>query len=519
MSSISDKIKEKPWLGWVLFLGTMGIVFVLGLFASEVTERRAEATVAYAPNREIDQFDPRNSVWGKAYPREYESWKATEDTTFKSKHMSSAREDMLEKNPNLVILWAGYGFSKEYNTPRGHYYAITDLQEIQRTGAPTGPNDGPMPSTCWTCKSPDVPRLMNEKGVAEFYKGKWASKGSEVVNPIGCGDCHDSKTMDLRISRPALIEGMKAMGKDINKATNQEMRSLVCAQCHVEYYFDGSDKSKGKYLTFPWKEGQTVEDMERYYDNLEFKDWTHKISRAPMLKAQHPGYEIYKMGIHGQRGVSCADCHMPYTSEGGVKFTDHQINSPLAKIDKSCQVCHREDAEELKSNVYANQDRVDDLKMRVEPLIVKAHYEAGKAWELGATEAEMKPILKLIRHAQWRWDYAVASHGASAHAPVEMTRVLGSSLDKAQEARMLLARLLATKGFIGEVEIPDISTKEKAQRAIGLDPDKMRETKDRFLKTLVPEWIKKAEERHSKLQPRVEGGDQIPHFEHDTEKI
>ena len=31
----------------------------------------------------------------------------------------------------------------------------------------------PQPATCWTCKSTDVPRKMNEMGAANFYKAKW----------------------------------------------------------------------------------------------------------------------------------------------------------------------------------------------------------------------------------------------------------------------------------------------------------------------------------------------------------
>ena len=74
-------------------------------------------------------------------------------------------------------------------------------------------------------------------------------------------------------------------------------------------------------------------------------DWTHQLSKAPMLKAQHPGYEIYLTGTHASRGVSCADCHMPYISEGGQKFTSHHIVSPLKNVSNSCQVCHREETE------------------------------------------------------------------------------------------------------------------------------------------------------------------------------
>jgi nitrite reductase (cytochrome c-552) len=407
--------------------------------------------------------------------------------------------DVLHEDSRLVVLWAGYGFAKDYNQGRGHQYAIEDLRNSLRTGGPKGKGDGPMPATCWTCKSPDVPRLMNENGIAEFYSGKWADKGAEVVNPIGCADCHDSKTMKLKISRPALVEAFQEMGKDINQATHQEMRSLVCAQCHVEYYFD--KKQPGKegvpYLKFPWKNGMSAEAMEEYYDAIEFKDWTHKLSRAPMLKAQHPGYETYLTGVHADRGVSCADCHMPYKSEGGQKFTDHHIQSPLNNVANACQVCHREDADKLKLNVYERQKKATENRLKLENFIVKAHIEAKKAWDLGATEEQMKDILMDIRHAQWRWDYSAAAHGASFHSPVETARVMGSAFTIIQEGRLKLARLLSDLGYNKPVDMPDISTKEKAQEYIGLDVEKMKKEKEAFKENLVPKWLEEAKAREA----------------------
>jgi len=154
------------------------------------------------------------------------------------------------------------------------------------------------------------------------------------------------------------VEAFQRQGKDISKSTHQEMRSLVCAQCHVEYYFKGKED---KYLTFPWDKGFNVEDIEKYYDEYEFTDWTHKLSRTPMLKAQHPDFELFQMGIHSQRGLSCVDCHMPFKSEGGIKFTDHHVQSPLNNIANSCQVCHRESENTLRNNVYDRQDKVFEL--------------------------------------------------------------------------------------------------------------------------------------------------------------
>ncbi len=495
MKPFSEQIKEKPWKGWVLFFGTIVIVFFLGLLASSIIERRSEAIFAYAPRNDFSQFEPRNEKWGSNFPHEFESYYKTSDTSFRSKYNGSVMIDELEDDPRMVILWAGYAFSKEYKQGRGHYYAVEDVRNILRTGAPNDSVSSPMPNTCWTCKGPDVPRMMNQEGIAEFYKGSWEKWGAEIVNPIGCADCHDVNTMQLRISRPALVEAFERQGKDISKATHQEMRSLVCAQCHVEYYFNKEKIEGVQYLTFPWDNGMTVEDAEQYYDKINFSDWTHQLSKAPMLKAQHPGYEIYLTGVHAQRGISCADCHMPYKSEGGVKFTDHHIQSPLNNVANSCQVCHREETNILIADVYARQTKIKENVLVLEDLLVKAHIEAKTAWEKGATQEQMNSILQDIRHAQWRWDYSVASHGGAFHSPVETGRIVSTGIHIGQEARIKLTRLLANLGYNIEVEMPDISTKAKAQEYIGLDMARLNDDKKTFLETTVPKWVEQARKR------------------------
>lgn len=478
---IIDLVREKPAYGWVLFLGTVGITFVLGLFASSVMERRVESRALFQIAKPVDQWESNNETWGRNYPREYERWKVTADSSFKSKYAGSAMRDSLAEHPEMVVLWAGYAFSREYNQARGHYHAIEDVRNVLRTGVP-------QPGTCWSCKSSDVPRVMHKMGIKEFYSAKWADIGPEMINPIGCLDCHDPKTMDLRISRPALAEAFQRQGKDITKATHQEMRSLVCAQCHVEYYF--KDKQSA-YLTFPWDKGTSAEQIESYYDQIEFTDWVHALSKTPMLKAQHPDWELFQKGIHSERGISCADCHMPYRSEGGVKFTDHKIQSPLNNLSNSCEVCHGDRAEELVKNVNDRQDKIAELRAQVEKLLVKAHIEAKTAIDKGATETEMKPVQKLIRHAQWRWDFTVASVGGAFHAPLESARILGSAIEKGQEARLLLAHILDKYGVKTPVPMPDVSTKAKAQAFIGLDMNKLIAEKDEFKKTVIPEWDNK----------------------------
>ena len=185
---------------------------------------------------------------------------------------------------------------------------------------------------------------------------------------------------------------------------------------------------------------------------------------------------------------------MPYTADGGVKYSDHQIQSPLAKMDRTCLVCHRESEETLRQNVYERQEKCLEVRGRLEDLLAKAHIEAKFAWDKGATEAEMKDALQDIRKSQWRWDYAVASHGASFHAPQEVLRLMGDGIDYAGQARLKIAKVLAKHGFAGEVPMPDISTKAKAQAYIGLDMLAMESKKKAFMENIVPQWLTIAKE-------------------------
>lgn len=476
MSDLRDFIRQHTWAAWGLFILTCTVVVLIGLLGTSILERRLEMKTAVKQFNPLDKMETDAAVWGQQFPRQYDRYLQTKNMDFISREGGSAPIDMLQRDPRLVVLWAGYAFSRDYNQGRGHYYAIEDIQKTLRTGIPQA-------MTCFTCKSPDVLKGMEEKGTKDFYKGKWADGVKDITHSIGCLDCHDPQTMKLRISRPALNEALERQGQDPAALNHQQMRSMVCAQCHVEYYFKGEEK----YLTFPWDHGMSVEEIENYYDETKFKDWVHALSKAPMLKAQHPDYEIYKMGIHAQRGVACADCHMPYRREGGEKFTDHLVQSPLNNIANSCQVCHRESEEQLRANVFERQDKIRELRLRAEDLLVQAHVEAKAAWDAGATEAEMKTVLELIRKSQWRWDFAAAGHGSSFHAPLEIMRILGHAIDLAQQARLELNGILIKKGVALPVTVPDISTKEKAQNYIGLDMPKFIQEKNEFLKSLMGE--------------------------------
>jgi len=106
----------------------------------------------------------------------------------------------------------------------------------------------------------------------------------------------------------------------------------------------------------------------------------------------------------------------------------------------------------------------------------------------------MKEILQDIRHAQWRWDYSIASHGSFFHAPEETLRILGSAINKGQDARVKLRTVLA-KYNAGYFAAPDFSTKEKAQVVIGLPYQKLVDEKMTFLNGLRKEWIEEQKQK------------------------
>jgi len=486
----------------ILLGGSLVAIVAMGVLANSISGKQEERTIINStPVIKEKGIESRNEEWAKYFPRQYDSWKQTKQ--------NDTIDDMIKKKPQLAILWAGYGFAKDYNAPRGHFYAVQSNINSLRTGAPVGPDTGPMPTACWTCKSPDVPRVMDEEGENEFFTGKWARLGDQIVNPIGCGDCHDSQTTNLTITRPHLKRALEASGTKLDEITHQEMRSLVCAQCHVEYYFKKTEyKDKaGKdqvaaVVTLPWAEGLNVEGIEKYYDSYGFSDWTHKISKTPMLKAQHPGYELYKTGIHARRGVACADCHMPYVREGAVKYSDHHIANPLDNIANTCLTCHRESEEEFKAVVKRKFERKEQLMELAMNSLGKAHLEAGRAWEAGASEAEMADVQQLIRSGQWMWDYAIASHGSFYHAPEETLRILSVANDKGQEARVKLVAVLA-KHNVFDYVAPDFSTKEKAQEIAGVPLQQLVDEKLEFKKTLLEEWNQKAvAEGRLNMEPR-----------------
>jgi nitrite reductase (cytochrome c-552) len=239
--------------------------------------------------------------------------------------------------------------------------------------------------------------------------------------------------MRLIVTNPALEEVLQAQGKDWRTFTRQEMRTVVCANCHVEYYFAG----EGKYLTFPWKDGTKIDNIAQYYANAAFKDWEHGQSGAPMIKMQHPEYEFFTAdSTHYKAGVACADCHMPYTRDGAAKFSTHNVQSPLLNAETACGACHT-DVAYVTGRVALIQQQVRQTMDATEDAIVAAiqSIEAAAATPDVNTDL-LTEARDLHREAQLRWDFVAAENSMGFHNPEEALRILANATDLARQAQL-----------------------------------------------------------------------------------
>ncbi len=471
---------------------------VVALFAlrDNIAERKTEAKTTVFKVADVDEQTTDPAVWGRNFPRQYDSYRRTVDmerTRYggseadpfavgrDSIHKSTSR---IEQDPRLKTMWNGYAFAIDFREERGHAYMLHDQQETERV------LQKPQVGACLHCHASitvayreaglaagapgtlDDP-LLGDNGQRQLLTGfplvsalPYAEAAAKVEHPVTCLDCHDPESMQLRITRPGLLIGLAALAASddpvphlasVEKwrtgnrltpynpntlASRQELRSLACAQCHVEYYCAAKAT-----LFFPWSKGLQVEDIEAVYDDYTFPDgspfmdWKHKTTGAAVVKAQHPEFELWSQGIHARAGVACADCHMPYLREGALKVSDHHVRSPLLNSAKACQVCHRDSEQELVARVHTIQDRTKKLMDRAMDAVVALIAETEQAIAAGATDAQLQEARALQRKAQFRVDFINAENSMGFHAPQEAARILGEAIDFAHQGRLSLARL------------------------------------------------------------------------------
>ena len=432
------------------------LVLLMNIF-----ERKQEAKNPFFRVVELTDETTDPAVWGKNFPMQYDDYRRTVDmvrtrhggsdalprTPTQADPRSIVSQSKIEEDTRLKRMWAGYAFAADFREERGHAYMLEDQAYTERQRV------AKQPGACLNCHASmyTAYRKVGDgdpfAGFAKLCAMPYAEAAKHVEHPISCIDCHDPATMALRVSRPAFIEGMRNLKAsqgvkdyDVNRdATRQEMRSFVCGQCHVEYYFKGSEKR----LTYPWHNGLKVEQIAAYYDNAGFKDWTHADTGAPALKAQHPEFEMWNQGIHARSGVACADCHMPYKREGAHKISTHHVRSPLLDINRSCQTCHKWPEQELRARVETIQDRTYKLRNVAMDALMELIDDLKAAKAAGAGDEQLKAAREAQRHAQFYLDFVEAESSTGFHAPDESARILGESIDFSRRGQNSLRRLPA----------------------------------------------------------------------------
>jgi nitrite reductase (cytochrome c-552) len=445
------------------------------LMLHNISVRKMESRHPYVRVVEVTEEDTDPAKWGKNWPKQYDSYRQTAQAThtrFGGHGGNEALpEEKIERDPWLKRMFLGYAFALDYRDRRGHAYMLQDQEDTKRQSKPqTG--------SCLHCHASVMP-LYRSLGGGDALKGMEMShkltyqEADRKLHDMGhahavsCVDCHDPQSMQLRVTRPAFIQGIQALAAATNDvpfesvrvwrqgarkepydpnrdALRNEMRSFVCGQCHVEYYCSSKQP-----LTFPWGKGLKMEDAEAFWDASKFPDghrfydYQHAETGAEILKAQHPEFELWSQGIHARSGVACADCHMPYKRDGAAKVSDHWVRSPLLNINRACQACHKFPEEELKARVDLIQNRNYRLLQESAAALMSLLDAVRKAKAAGAREEALAPVLELHRKAQWRIDFIAAENSMGFHAPQEAARILAEAIDYARQGEIAVGKLAA----------------------------------------------------------------------------
>jgi nitrite reductase (cytochrome c-552) len=464
----TGRTKRTLAIGAIAVVIAVATGLVTGLLIN-ISERKSEAREPYVRLVEVTEDTTDPEVWGVNWPKQYDTYLKTAISTrtrFGGHGGSEALpEQKIERDPWLKRMFQGYAFSIDYRDRRGHAYMLADQEQTERQSKPQS-------GSCLHCHASVMP-LYRELGDGDAHAGFEQSyqysydelnqmlHESGHAHPVSCVDCHDPDTMRLRVTRPGFIDGIRLLAAsdepvphlpsieewreragappyDPNQmASRGEMRSFVCGQCHVEYYC-ASDMP----LTFPWGEGLKAEQIEAFWDATtmssgeQFFDFKHTETGAPLLKAQHPEFELWSQGIHARSGVSCADCHMPYMRDGATKVSDHWVRSPLLNVNRACQVCHHVSENELLARADAIQQRNFDLLQRAADALMDQLDAINAAQAQGAADDKLQRARELHRKAQWRLDFIASENSMGFHAPQEAARILAEAMDYARQGQV-----------------------------------------------------------------------------------
>ena len=155
------------------------------------------------------------------------------------------------RDPWLTRMFAGYAFAIDYRDRRGHAYMLPDQEQTKRV------TERPQPGACLHCHASVIPtyrrlgrrrRLQGLRGARQADLRRRARRGRQDrlrrtrspaapttrfqhvdgAHPVTCVDCHDPKSMELRVTRPGFIRGIQALAAGAEPdAAPREHRALA----------------------------------------------------------------------------------------------------------------------------------------------------------------------------------------------------------------------------------------------------------------------------------------------------
>ena len=231
-SSTESEKPRRPKLVLFAFLMAVVALFtaVIASLLLNIFQRKQEAKNPYLRFVDVtaDTTDP--AEWGKNWPREYDGYLRTSLPSRTKYGGGSASETMLppekaEKNPWLGRMFAGYAFAIDYRDRRGHANMLVDQESTKRT------KERKQPGSCLHCHASVIPLYRQtgaeiapsaspqeqlQQGFAaisklDYWEASARLEKSGHKHPVSCVDCHDPKSMQLRVTRPGFMNGIKAL--------------------------------------------------------------------------------------------------------------------------------------------------------------------------------------------------------------------------------------------------------------------------------------------------------------------
>ena len=351
----------------------------------------------------------------------------------------------LDMNPYKRVLFEGFGFHFDYNSPRSHRFAMESTDETGRYAFRTRAN-------CFACKSANYPAIAEYMGVA-FYSTPFEELRDLMTQPVSCFNCHGNEPGTARV----MSQFVHTAFPDISMVSPG---SASCAQCHIEYHFD--PVTWEVVLPYSGLRSMYPVDALYYFNNVArmpddhplfpgrpFADYVNPRSGVRQIKVQHPEFEaVYGRGaIHNSLSpvgyaFSCADCHMPHAeSPEGVPYRDHGKISPLNNLqllEGTCAACHIDLYAEVRAIQAEYYPAIHGLGNHLADLMERLvlAVESGNH-----TEETLDEIRYTFRNAQFFWDWAVSENSNGAHNSRLIFATMEYGWEYAREVEALLEQI------------------------------------------------------------------------------